>query len=312
MSPPPLFVFDIETVADPVAGGRLLDMQGAPEAEIAAALRAYHRERTEGKSDFLRQPFWQVVAISYAYVEVSGNPTLWGRDTVWEGCDYRLKGVASIGSEASSEAELVGHFFAFLERKLGEGHRPCLVSWNGRGFDLPVLRYRAMHHGLTAAPLFRAGDRWANYNSRYSLDWHCDLQEATSEFGAAARCRMDEVAALVGAPGKIGVDGSQVESLYRSGERAAIRAYCETDVVNTYLIYLRWALLTGQTTAAGLAAAEAEVAAYLTREGETRPHLAEFRSAWERVRGEVATAEGGGGNPPSQIETVGETPAAEG
>jgi len=284
MTPPPLFVFDIETVADPVAGGRLLDMQGAPETEIAEALRAYHLERTGGKSDFLRQPFWRVVAISYCYVEVTGNPAPRGRDTVWEGCGYTLKGVASIGTEESPEQELVAHFFAFLERKLAEGHRPCLVSWNGRGFDLPVLRYRAMLHGLTAAPLFRAGDRWANYNSRYSLDWHCDLLEATSEFGAAARCRMDEVAALVGAPGKVGVDGSQVDALYRAGEVAAIRNYCETDVVNTYLIYLRWALLTGQTTPEGLTAAEANVEAYLAREGETRPHLAEFRAAWEQAR----------------------------
>jgi len=284
MSPPPLFVFDIETVADPIAGGRLLDMQGAPEAEIGEALRAYHRERTGGKSDFLRQPFWRVVAISYCYVEVSGTPTPWGRDTVWEGCEFALKGVASIGTEESPEAELVGHFFAFLERKLAEGRRPCLVSWNGRGFDLPVLRYRAMLHGLSAAPLFRAGDRWANYNSRYSLDWHCDLQEATSEFGAAARCRMDEVAALVGAPGKVGVDGSQVDALYRSGDLAAIRNYCETDVLNTYLIYLRWALLTGQTTPAGLIAAEADAEAYLARESETRPHLAEFLAAWEQAR----------------------------
>lgn len=284
MSPPPLFVFDIETVADPVAGGRLLNMVGAPEAEIGEALRAYHLERTGGKSDFLRQPFWRVVAISYGYVEVSGNPTPWGRDTVWEGCEYALKGVATIGTEASSERELVHSFFAFLERKLAEGQRPCLVSWNGRGFDLPVLRYRAMLHGLSAAPLFRAGDRWANYNSRYSLDWHCDLLEATSEFGAAARCRMDEVAALVGAPGKVGIDGSQVDALYRAGDVAAIRAYCETDVVNTYLIYLRWALLTGQTTPEGLAAAETDADGYLVREGEARPHLAELRAAWQTTR----------------------------
>ncbi|RMF84858.1 MAG: hypothetical protein D6739_05345 [Nitrospirae bacterium] len=285
MDPPPLFVFDIETVPDPVVGARLLGLAGAEEAEVAAALRAYHEEATGGRSDFLRQPFWRVVAISYAYVEVAGRAAPWGRDTVWEGCRYRLKGVASIGREASEEGELVANFFRFLERKVAEGRRPRLVSWNGRGFDLPVLRYRAMHHGLSAAALFRAGDRWANYTARYSLDWHCDLLEATSDFGAAARCRMDEVAALVGAPGKTGVAGGDVEALHRAGDRGAIRRYCETDVVNTYLIYLRWALLTGETDPEGLAEAERDAEAYLAREGEARPHLAAFLEAWRTARG---------------------------
>jgi predicted PolB exonuclease-like 3'-5' exonuclease len=280
MNPPPLFVFDIETVPDPIAGGRLLGMAGASREEIAEALRAYHLERTNGTNDFLRQPFWEVVAISYAFVEVEGRPTPWGRDTVWEDCRYHLRGVQSIGTEETGEAELVHSFFHFLDRKIAEGHRPCLVSWNGRGFDLPVLRYRAMLHHIPAAGLFRAGDRWNNYSSRYALDWHCDLQEATSDFGAAARCRMDEVAALVGAPGKLGVDGSQVESLHAAGDLAAIRAYCETDVLNTYLIYLHWACLTGLTTAEGLTAALDELAAHLTAEGEHRPHLTEFLTAW--------------------------------
>jgi hypothetical protein len=74
MNPPPLFVFDIETVPDPIAGGRLLRMEGASRAEIAEALRAYHLERSNGTNDFLRQPFWEVVAISYAYVDVEGRP----------------------------------------------------------------------------------------------------------------------------------------------------------------------------------------------------------------------------------------------
>ena len=74
MNPPPLFVFDIETVPDPIAGSRLLRMEGASRAEIAEALRAYHLERSNGTNDFLRQPFWEVVAISYAYVDVEGRP----------------------------------------------------------------------------------------------------------------------------------------------------------------------------------------------------------------------------------------------
>jgi len=295
MNPPPLFIFDIETVPDPVAGGRLLGMEGASRAEIGEALRAYHLERTNGTSDFLRQPFWEVIAISYAYVEVEGSPVPWGRDTVWEDCRYHLRGVQSVGSEESTEEELVRSFFHFLDRKIADDRRPCLVSWNGRGFDLPVLRYRAMLHRIPAAGLFRAGDRWNNYGSRYSLDWHCDLQEATSDFGAAARCRMNEVAALVGAPGKLGVDGSQVESLHAAQHLAAIRDYCETDVLNTYLIYLRWACLTGLTPPEGLAAALDELAAYLTVEGEGRPHLAEFLAAWRPPAAhDGATPEAGG------------------
>ncbi len=49
------------------------------------------------------------------------------------------------------------------------------MTWNGRGFDLPVLRLRAMVHGLSAEGWFRGDSKWDGYAQRYAPDWHCEL-----------------------------------------------------------------------------------------------------------------------------------------
>jgi predicted PolB exonuclease-like 3'-5' exonuclease len=189
--------------------------------------------------------------------------------------------VFSLGEEQAGERELVQRFFDGLER-----YAPTLVSWNGSGFDLPVLNYRALAHGLSAARYWEVGDgdrdfRYNNYLARYH--WrHVDLMDVLSAYGASGRASLDHIAQLLKLPGKLGMSGADVWPAYRRGEIAAIRNYCETDALNTYLIYLRFQVLRGGLDAKQHAHEVQQVEAKL--EQSDRPHLREFLEAWRAAR----------------------------
>ncbi len=266
-----LFVFDIETVPDTDAVPNLLGADIASDVQHRrAALEAYHLEASGGQNAFPRQPFHRVVAVSFLAAEIETE----GRHET-----YYLKELRSGGEVTSCERDLVGGFFQFIDRK-----HPRLVSYNGRGFDLPVLRHRAMVHGITAATFHDVSNKWDNYTSRYAQDFHCDLQEALTDFGAASRgLKLDEVCAVLGFPGKFGVDGSHVASMFDDGRIAEIRNYCETDVLNTYLVYLRYQLTRAKITKDGYNRAVADVVSLIEGESESRPHLGAFLEAWGRA-----------------------------
>ncbi|MGB0683917.1 MAG: 3'-5' exonuclease [Magnetovibrionaceae bacterium] len=262
-----LLVFDIETVPDTDA---VPNLTGFDDPDVTARrdeLERYHLEVTQGRNAFPRQCFHKIVCISFLLAEIE-------RDGPQE--RYFLQEVRSGGKTDSSEAELVEGFLNFINK-----HQPRLVSFNGRGFDLPVIKYRAMAHGLSAGVLFQSGpNKWENYQSRYAQDWHCDLIEVLSDYGASARLRLNEVAAILGAPGKFGTSGGDVAALFDDGLIDDIRDYCETDVLNTYLVYLRWALLTGRLSGEAHDRAIADVIALIQGEGAERPHLLGFLEAW--------------------------------
>ena len=224
-----VLAFDIETVPDVELGRRLYDLDGLDDAAVAQAMFA--KQRAIKGSDFLPAPQQRVVAISVVLRTRDG-----------------LK-IFSLGDEQSQERELVQRFFDGLER-----YTPTLVSWNGSGFDLPVLNYRALRHGIDAHHYWEVGEsdrdfRYNNYLSRYH--WrHIDVMDVLSGYGASGRASLDLAAQLVGLPGKLGIGGAQVWPAYRRGELAAIRDYCETDVLNTYLVYLRFQLVRGELDAA--------------------------------------------------------------
>ena len=190
----------------------------------------------------------------------------------------RLK-VWSLGEESSSEVELIERFFDGLER-----YSPTLVSWNGNGFDLPVLHYRALLHGVSAPRYWETGDedasfRWNNYLNRYHYR-HTDLMDVLSSYQPRAGARLDEIATMLGLPGKMGMSGSQVWERFLAGDIAAIRDYCETDVLNTFLVYLRFELMRGRLNRASY-----EKECELVRDSlgrEQKSHLRAFLAAWPR------------------------------
>ena len=267
-----LFVFDIETVPDTDAAKALTGSESTDVLELRKALADYHLKITDGRNDFPRQPFHKIVAISFVEAEIE-------RDGMHE--RYHLSGVRSGGEIDFTEEKLVQGVYQFLNRA-----KPRLVSYNGRNFDLPVMKFRAMKYGVSAPWLYRSGDKWNNYTSRYSADWHCDLLDVLKDFGAMqGGLKLDEVATVLGLPGKVGVDGSQVSDMYDRGEIGAIRDYCETDVLNTYLVYLHWQHHSGVLQKNDFAAAIQDVVAYIQAEQEERPHFGEFFTAWNEACG---------------------------
>jgi len=253
-----ILVFDIETVPDVEFGRRLYSLDGLDDAAVAKAMFAQQRASTG--AEFLPHLQQRVVAIS-CVLRTREQLRVW-----------------SLGDLNSSEPELLARFFDGLEKYL-----PELVSWNGGGFDLPVLHYRSLKAGVQAPRYWEVGDedtafRYNNYLSRFH--WrHLDLMDVLSGFQPRARAKLTDVATLLGFPGKLGFSGDQVWDAYLAGELLAVRHYCETDVLNTYLIYLRFQFLRARLDGPGLEAEFERLRALLRASGE--PHHAEFLKAWE-------------------------------
>lgn len=251
-------VFDIETVPDVASAQRMHEWQGLSENDIAQALFAMRRE--EAGHNFLRLHLHKIVAISAVFRQ--GEQL-----AVW-----------SLGDETSSEADLIQKFFDLIER-----HTPTLVSWNGGGFDLPVLHYRAMFNGVVAPRYWETGRddaafKWNNYLGRYH-ERHTDLMDLLSMYQSRACVPLDELASLLGFPGKMGMSGAKVWDAYQSGALKSIRDYCETDVLNTWLVFLRFQLMRGQLTREQHMQEEARAKEYLTR--KNLPHFLAFLHAWD-------------------------------
>ncbi len=162
---------------------------------------------------------------------------------LWLDHEYRFKRIGCIGEarigacvdESENEKGMLEDFSAFVGK-----YRPELVTYNGRGFDLPVLALRSLRHGVSMGWYYQGRTR-----HRYSEDGHLDLCDMLTDHGAARAMSLDAMARLIGLPGKIGVDGSQVEGLYRAGKIDLVRNYCLADVAQTALLFLRFRVLQG-------------------------------------------------------------------
>jgi len=257
-----VLAFDIETIPD-VAGLRLL--RGADpalsDADVYAAEIADRAARN--KSDFMPLHLQRVLVVSCVF---RAGKTLQVRSFV----DLERDG-------KSEEAAVIQEFFSKVDER-----RPQLVSWNGGGFDLPVLQQRGLRHGVVAGRYWDMGDddreyRYNNYISRYHLR-HIDLMDLMAMYQSRANAPLDAMAKLCGFPGKLGMDGSQVYGAYLDGRRDEIRRYCETDAMNTYLLWCRFEKMRGRLDEAGylreIALARDAVAAI------AEPHWAEYLAAW--------------------------------
>jgi predicted PolB exonuclease-like 3'-5' exonuclease len=236
--PKNFFVFDIETVPCIETAKTLLNLpEDTPDGEVVQKLTAYHSEITGGQNEFFRQPFHKVVCVSF----IAGTilQAKYGKER------YIVRKISSGGRKGESEEEILRGIFSYLNK-----YPSRLISFNGRGFDMPVLQYRAMKYGIDAKWIY--SDNFHNYNHRYSVEKHCDLLEMFSNFGASARVKMTEVCALFKIPCKNnGIDGSAVYNLFKEGKTAEIADYCESDVVATFLLYLRFMQHSGKLSAEG-------------------------------------------------------------
>jgi predicted PolB exonuclease-like 3'-5' exonuclease len=208
-----IIVWDLETVPDLDAYARANGLVSEPKGEIRSTMG----------DGFPKLIYHSIVCIG----ALVANPTD-------RGYEIQAMGASHVGSQ--TEPELIEAFVRAIDRL-----NPTLVTFNGNSFDLPVLRYRAMMHRIPAPGL----DERA-YFHRYR-DHHVDLCDVLSSFSNGGKARLDELSRVMGLDGKPdGIDGSRVEDYYNAGRIPEIAEYCQSDVVNTYRLWLRHELFRGR------------------------------------------------------------------
>jgi len=255
----PILAFDIETVPDVAGIRKLYDLpEDLADREVAEV--AFQKRRTLTGSDFLPPHLQKVIVISCVLRTDEGFQ------------------VFSIGEPERKEREAIQKFYDGLEKLI-----PQLVSWNGGGFDLPVMNYRALMHGISAPRFWNTGEdsrdpfRYNNYVNRYH-ERHTDLMDCLAMYQPRNNAPLDQVAQLAGLPGKIGVGGAMVWETYLAGELAKIRDYCEVDTVNTYLLFLRFQFLRGVFSKDAFEKEKDVLRQHLKE--QAKPHWREFLERW--------------------------------
>jgi 3'-5' exonuclease len=235
-----VIAWDLETIPDLPTAARMLGLGAAAEADVREALG-------EG---FPKHPLHKIVCIGA--LVASRQPEGWRVDAL---------GAPHINER--SEAELIS---AFAER-VGQ-LRPQLVTWNGHSFDLPVLRYRAMVNRVAAEGL-----QVRQYFHRYTED-ALDLCDVLGSYVPGGKVKLDEVSKILGLIGKPeGVDGSRVEEMVLAGQIEEVARYCESDVLNTYRVWLVYELFRGSITAEQLSWSEGQIREFVANRKTANPHL---------------------------------------
>ena len=254
-----ILVFDIESVPDYEAGRKIHKLtDDLSDKDVVKAMQ--HLQLQKSGSEFMPLHLQKIVAISVVF-EKGDQLKVW-----------------SLGNVDSDEKEIIQRFYEGIEQ-----HTPTLVSWNGGGFDLPVLNYRSLLHGVQAPRYWETGDddssfRYNNYISRFH--WrHTDLMDVLANYQPRAGAKLDQIATMLGFPGKFGMDGSLVWDKFQEGAINEIRNYCETDVLNTYLVYLQFEMIRGRCSR-GLLEQKIERVKQLLRDSK-EGHLLEFLQVWE-------------------------------
>jgi predicted PolB exonuclease-like 3'-5' exonuclease len=223
-------VFDVESVAD---GQLVADVQfpgeGLAPSDAIARFQAELREKQNGR-DFIPHTFQVPTAVVVGKVDEAFN----------------LVDLVSLDEPGFRPHVMTEHFWRGWEMY----QRPTWVTFNGRSFDLPLMELAAFRYGLNLQDWFYAkGASYKHPRNRYNSESHFDLHEWLTNYGATwFRGGLDLAATILGKPGKMGVKGYQVQEMWEAGKTQAISDYCRCDVLDTYFVFLRSAVLTGSIT----------------------------------------------------------------
>jgi predicted PolB exonuclease-like 3'-5' exonuclease len=255
------FIFDIETIAD----GDLVSKIRYPNDELspAEALARYRAQLlAETGKDVLPVTFMLPISVAIAKVDA----------------EYKLHDVVVLDSPKYRPHVIARHFWQGWHAY----DRPTLVSFNGRGYDLPVLELAAYRYGYAVPGWFNVEARtYEQARNRYNVHSHLDLLDLMSNFGASRISGgLNLLANLIGKPGKTGVDGSQVQGLYEAGEVGAINDYCRCDVLDTYFVFLRTRVLLGKLTMDDEHRIVGEAKIWLEAQSENIPVYKNYLSHW--------------------------------
>jgi hypothetical protein len=220
-------VFDVESVPDP----KLIKKVKYPHEDLEddAAVRKYQAEILEGSngtSDFIPVTFQYPISVCIAKIRE----------------DFTLVDIVSLDRPAFRPAEMVRLFWHGVENLYNHA---ALVTFNGRGFDIPLLELMAFRYGYVVKRHFK--DKWAGRN-RFGTK-HVDLQDWLSNYNAIRlNGGLNLFAKVLGKPGKMSTKGSEVYDMFLEGKITEINDYCIHDVLDTYFIFLRTRVLLGEIT----------------------------------------------------------------
>lgn len=228
-----LCVFDCESVPDTAL---LREIYGYGGSDLEVCESAFEAQKEATGSAFLPIAFHKIIMISVIECDDNG----------------RFKRIGNFGFDDEScappnEQKILERFLYYLNKT-----NPQLVSFNGRNFDLPAIMLRAMKYNLSAESYFETENaahnknKWENYRARYCERFHIDLMDVLSSFGAARGLKLDVVCKMAGIVGKFDTSGDDVCELYFEGKYEKIAHYCQSDVLNTYWLYLKYQLLQGK------------------------------------------------------------------
>ena len=254
-------LFDVEAVAD---AQLVADIRYPKDGlEPKAALARYRAELMEqnGK-DILPATFMLPCAVAVA--KVSG--------------DYRLLDVVAL-----DEPKYRPHV---ITRTFWQGwrhyNRPVLVTFNGRGYDLPVMELAAFRYGYSVPEWFNVhAISYEQSRNRYNINSHVDLMDLVSNFGASrVSGGLNLLANLIGKPGKTSIDGSKVQDMHDSGQDKEINDYCRCDVLDTYFVFLRTRVMIGRLTLDDEQKLVAEARTWLETQAVQTPAYRHYLDHW--------------------------------
>ena len=229
-------IFDIETIPNTELLRKMYPEENL--SDLALCHKAFAAQKEATGSEFLPLYLHKVVAISSVIADEYG---------------HFIK-VGNFG-KADDEKTILSEFLSYIDRQ-----NPKLVSYNGRNFDIPTIMLRAMAYNLSATGYYETDNpkynknKWENYRQRYSERFHTDLLDALGHFGSVRGLRLDSVCGMLGIPGKYDMSGDLVHSIYydenleHEKKLQTIQEYCQSDVLNTYWLYLKYELLKGNLT----------------------------------------------------------------
>jgi hypothetical protein len=264
-------VFDVEWVPDPASGRRIYRLPDTvSDDEVLEVMWREGGATPEDPRPYLKTVMCRIVSIAAVV-----------RKRVRDGVNLQLISLPGLHEGVQPEGKIIQQFLEAVGNKGAQ-----LVGFNSSNSDLPILFQRALANRVTA-PTFchRPEKPWdgADYFSRYG-DYNIDLKNELGGFGKAAPS-LNELAASLGIPGKLGTDGADVADLWRSGGIRKIVEYNQFDALSTYLVWLRSAYFSGRLTENAFVHEEQLLESLLNQEIEDgSAHLGLFLDVWKRFR----------------------------
>lgn len=242
-------VLDIETIPDTYL---LVQNFGFDGDELAICTQAFAHQAQKSGSEFLPIPFHRIISVSSVLCDDFGHFIKVGNFGL-KASEAYMQSTRDLQALNNLESGILRDFWEWFNAK-----QPSIVSFNGRGFDMVALTLRAMRYHIQAGAYFEINNpqynknKWENYRQRYAENFHTDLLDSLGGFGAVRGLTLDSVCKMCGIVGKYDVSGSQVHEIFfdphltNKEALEKIQEYCQSDVLNTYWLYLKYLLLKGE------------------------------------------------------------------